>query len=308
LLFVLTTPVLASNRVATITLGRDPEPPFCVMDPGGTVRIFWNIKHTTTPDFVDYKLQDPTRTINIEHQVYDGDTGLNVDRNWTVPSGSVDGKYWVRIEYHSFESGNEADAEVTFFVCEQAGDITAHKYNDTNCNGVLDSGDQPIQNWWLCIETPSRDRICRRTDANGQAQWLGIPTGHYRVFELPVNGWTPIGPDSYDVDVLPGGQISVDFLNYQYDACFGACCFPDGSCTQVRPDQCDAGGGVFHGLGTLCDPNPCPQPQACTASCSSSTSARSKAERRKDRGRCATRTRAHHRLVPAASMTVTARS
>ena len=70
---VVVVPALA-QRVATITLGRDPEPPYCVQNPGGTVQIFWNIQHTTTPRKVEYFLQDPTRTINLEHQTYNGNT------------------------------------------------------------------------------------------------------------------------------------------------------------------------------------------------------------------------------------------
>jgi hypothetical protein len=34
------TPGLAQDKVATITFGRDPEPPYCVANPGGQVQIF----------------------------------------------------------------------------------------------------------------------------------------------------------------------------------------------------------------------------------------------------------------------------
>jgi len=263
LVLVAAAPVLAANRVATITLGRDPEPPFCIADPGGTVRIFWNIQHTTTPDYVDYKLEDPTRTIIIEHEVYDGDTGINVERFWTVPPGSVDGKYWVRIEYHSYEAGNEMNAEVTFYVCSEMGDITAYKYQDTNCNGRLDEGDLPLSNWWICIETPTRDRVCRRTDVNGRAQWIGIPVGSYRIYELPQSGWTPIGPTSYQENVQQGVPVEVSFLNYRYEDCFGACCLNTGACVELREFECALEGGTFQGVGTICTPNPCPQLEAC---------------------------------------------
>ncbi|MBK8913409.1 MAG: proprotein convertase P-domain-containing protein [Phycisphaerales bacterium] len=39
-----------------------------------------------------------------------------------------------------------------------------------------------------------------------------------------------------------------------------ACCFPDGSCTDIAPAFC---AGIAQGLGSNCDPNPCPQPEAC---------------------------------------------
>jgi hypothetical protein len=40
----------------------------------------------------------------------------------------------------------------------------------------------------------------------------------------------------------------------------GACCFEDGSCEYMPPDDCAAGGGTYQGDLTLCTPNPCPQP------------------------------------------------
>jgi hypothetical protein len=105
---------------AVITLGTDPEPPVCVDNPGGTVTIFWDIQHLTTPDYVVYRLLDPTHSITLEEQIYPGDTGIAVTRQWTVPTGLDDGTYWVRIEYYSVEVGNEANAEVCFLVCCEA--------------------------------------------------------------------------------------------------------------------------------------------------------------------------------------------
>jgi hypothetical protein len=49
-------------------------------------------------------------------------------------------------------------------------------------------------------------------------------------------------------------------MNCLPDFQFGACCFPDGSCTQTTPNDCL---GFYMGDWTLCDPNPCPQPQVC---------------------------------------------
>jgi len=40
----------------------------------------------------------------------------------------------------------------------------------------------------------------------------------------------------------------------------GACCYPDGSCAVLPPDQCT---GLYQGPDTVCDPNPCPAPEAC---------------------------------------------
>lgn len=37
----------------------------------------------------------------------------------------------------------------------------------------------------------------------------------------------------------------------------GACCLPDGSCTEQLGVECAAAGGSYQGDGTTCDPNPC---------------------------------------------------
>jgi len=253
----------ATVRTATITLGRNPEPPYCTRNPGGNVQIFWTIQHSTTPNYVKYQLFAPDHVTVIQTQTYPGSTGLIVNRSWTVPVGAVDGKYWVRIEYYSFEAGDEADAEVTFYVCTSVADIIAHKYEDANCNGQLDPSDPPVPGWWLCIQTPYGETICRQTDANGLASWAGVPPGQYTVFEYPVYGWEPIGPTSQTGNAGPGAPLDVTFLNARYESCYGACCFPTGACSQLKPEECAAQGGNFLGLGSLCDPNPCPQPEAC---------------------------------------------
>ena len=49
---------------ATITLGRDPEPPICTT-PNNAVTLFWDITHLSTPNYVHYQLEDPTRTVII---------------------------------------------------------------------------------------------------------------------------------------------------------------------------------------------------------------------------------------------------
>jgi hypothetical protein len=44
----------------------------------------------------------------------------------------------------------------------------------------------------------------------------------------------------------------------------GACCFPNCSCRQLLPDECESDGGTFIGPQIACAPNPCPcPPGAC---------------------------------------------
>ena len=44
------------------------------------------------------------------------------------------------------------------------------------------------------------------------------------------------------------------------DCPIGACCFSDGSCSDLSEPACGVAGGNWGGPGTGCDPNECPQP------------------------------------------------
>jgi hypothetical protein len=197
---------------ATISLGRDPEPPLCVLNPGGTVDITWDIEHTTTPNYVYYKLEDPTRTIIYEDSTYAGSSGITIARQWTVPVGAPDGKYWIRVEYWSFEAGNEANAEVTFYVCSSTADVCAEKYEDTNENDTLDGEDLPIENWWICLDTPLGDTYCKQTGIDGSVCWNGLPLGDYTIYEVLQSGWIAIYPESYNF-TLDAAGASFTFFN-----------------------------------------------------------------------------------------------
>ncbi len=48
---------------------------------------------------------------------------------------------------------------------------------------------------------------------------------------------------------------------------FGACCLPDGTCTDLRSDQCLAAGGAFQGNGVSCAMNPCITPPDAMICC-----------------------------------------
>ncbi|MCP4591500.1 MAG: hypothetical protein GY842_12210 [bacterium] len=70
-----------------------------------------------------------------------------------------------------------------------------------------------------------------------------------------VTYWFQVG----DYGTLPGtgGLTTFDLSCVSAP---GACCFDDGTCTEMTPFDCVAGGGTFDGEGTICTPNPCPQP------------------------------------------------
>lgn len=202
---------IADPMEATISLGRDPEPPLCVLNPGGTVDITWDIEHTTTPNYVYYKLEDPTRTIIYEDSTYPGYSGVTQARSWTVPAGAPDGKYWIRVEYWSFEAGNEANAEVTFYVCSETSYVCAHKFQDLNCTDEIDDGDEVIEGWWICLTTPLGDTFCAQTDSAGTVCWSGLALGDYTIYEVLPGGWVAIYPTSYDFTLTEEGASFVFF-------------------------------------------------------------------------------------------------
>lgn len=205
----------------TISLGRDPEPPICVQNPVGVIDITWNIEHTTTPHYVYYKLKDPTITIILEDSTYAGSSGVTVNRQWTVPPGAADGKYWVRVEYWSLEGGNEAGAEVTFYVCTGTGEIWAEKDQDVDRDGGCSDDGTPIENRLICITTPFGDRFCKQTGIGGSVCWTSVTIGTCTVYEPPVAGWNPASPSTCNVEVT--SPTSVEFCNATTTT-KGACC------------------------------------------------------------------------------------
>jgi hypothetical protein len=70
-------------------------------------------------------------------------------------------------------------------------------------------------------------------------------------------------------DCVPDGTYSFDIINTNPaspDTCTvgftlsnlsGACCDAFDVCTQQDESCCDDSGGTFHGIGSLCSPNPC---------------------------------------------------
>lgn len=87
------------------------------------------------------------------------------------------------------------------------------------------------------------------------AAGIGYPTGWQDVSVV----WGPT--QALGIGALFGGGVLE-----------GACCYPDGSCLIQTFSGCS---GTFQGVGTLCDPNPCPQPGACCqpdGSCNLTTS------------------------------------
>jgi spore coat protein A len=89
--------------------------------------------------------------------------------------------------------------------------------------------------------------------------WLDAPAGNF--------GWMVRGDESVSetakrLDSRTNGQVaSRPALIVDYTAGgggqTGACCVPEGDCTQLTPEQCASVGGTYQGNGTPCSPDPC---------------------------------------------------
>jgi hypothetical protein len=249
------------TRSATITLGRSPEPPDC-SQPESDVSIWWNITYSTNPQKVIYTLRDPNGA-TIDSVYYAGATGVVVNTSWHVPFAAVVGKYWVRVEYWSYQAGHEATAEVSFYVCSGIGSICAQKWVDADCNGQGTAGDHVLSGWWICIETPWGDTFCDTTGVDGRVCWDHLPVGTYTVSEIVSPPWTPIfAPVREAVLTETNPNWGGAFFNQNYDECFGACCKCNGDCVEVTRAMCDEVGYMFMGLGTHCEGTHCGAPSA----------------------------------------------
>jgi hypothetical protein len=235
-------PVLADQE-AVITLGVTPLPPDCVQNPGGTAAIAWSITHQTTPDHVTYHLYDPTHTIIYDQQVYPGSTGLNISRNWTVPSPLPQGFYWVRVEYYSVGIGLEAWAETGFLICAPS---------HVCCVGEV------------CVIVPEAECVALGGVFHPELDSCGPPN------PCALPHVCCVGETCFLVLAEDCAELGGVF-HPELDSCGPpnpcalphVCCVGE-DCIIVLVEECDAQGGVFHPeLDSCGPPNPCALPHVC---------------------------------------------
>jgi hypothetical protein len=239
---------MAQYPRATISLGTDPEPPVCVINPLGDTSIFWLIQHSTIPDYVIYKLYTPGHSTLVETETYPGSTGINVHRNWIVPSGAAAGAYWVRIEYYSVGIGLEAAAEVVFLVCQPTppgvcciGE-TCFVLTEQECTqmGGIPHPEFVNCDITICLPPPTPAVCCL-----GETCQLLLET------ECATFGgvWHP---DLVDCENHPCAMPAV-------------CCLGE-TCQVMLESECNAAQGIWHPEMTNCDNDPCllpPTPAVC---------------------------------------------
>ena len=114
----------------------------------------------------------------------------------------------------------EAGEHITCtFTNIQTGDITAHKFNDRNGNGVLDAGEESLSDWTMklysgsgCNDTWLASSV---TDESGNVGFVDVIPGNYSVEETLQSGWQNTTELCQDVTLLPGGSEIINFGNQQ---------------------------------------------------------------------------------------------
>jgi len=113
----------------------------------------------------------------------------------------------------SYVGTRDAEATVTW-LC--GGRLIAHKFYDSNLNGVQDSGEANIEGWkmWHCwSSSPGSWGTHRKTNADGNAIW-GVKPRLWDVKEQTGSSWHNTTPSVvYNVRVVAGGSATVNFGN-----------------------------------------------------------------------------------------------
>jgi uncharacterized surface anchored protein len=96
--------------------------------------------------------------------------------------------------------------------------ITIHKFYDSNMNGIMDEGEEPLQ-WWFFLEGPI-DLCYVQTNESGEFQFEAPPGLLIWIGEEGQEGWFPTTPDYANVIGGPGEEVDVYFGNCEYgDIC-----------------------------------------------------------------------------------------
>ncbi len=90
-------------------------------------------------------------------------------------------------------------------------------FQDSNGNGVDDSGEPGLQGWTVELETTTGViEQTATTDVNGDYSFANLLPGTYRVREIGQSGWLQTTGDPADFVIASGtNQTSVNFGNFQ---------------------------------------------------------------------------------------------
>jgi hypothetical protein len=242
----------------TMTLDWTPRLPDHLENPGGYFYgQCWADPAGTTPLDLQVRIYDALGIVVFETVIPEA-TYYYV--GWVVPQGAMDGLYIYEATYRSVE-GENASEQAGFLVAGAVTGLAAIKFYDLNGNGIYDGGEPFGAGWEMCPTGPV-NLPCEFTDAFGVATWFNIPTGTYEICETPQGDYvcTTCGGDfCQTIDVLPNEIAKLTFGNWIPPV--EACCFQDGHCEVLLPDECTNLGGIPQGPGSNCDnPELCPPP------------------------------------------------
>jgi hypothetical protein len=98
------------------------------------------------------------------------------------------------------------------------GSISGMKFNDINCNGFKNDGDNGLIDWTIELDDDFGATYITTTAADGSYSFDNLPAGNYRVFETPQDGWTQTAPSSliYTITLVAGQRVTgKDFGNVE---------------------------------------------------------------------------------------------
>lgn len=98
------------------------------------------------------------------------------------------------------------------------GSISGMKYNDSNGNGIKDTGESGLLNWTIVLKKNQGTILdTTMTDLNGNYRFSDLATGNYAVEEVMQTGWKQTFPENqgkYNVTLAEGENIvGKDFGN-----------------------------------------------------------------------------------------------
>ena len=209
----------ALGAQAGITLNRAPAPPQAVKAGSGVVTIGYEIVYDSRGLRIVTRIKNlaeqvlttiETRQLNDANAV----PGRRITGNlsWAVPANLPAGTYVVATQFFSTSNSAvaEATAENSFEVAAELGDIRATAFDDSNGNGIRDTGEPGLTGWTFEITSPGGGLSSFPTIAGGSVSIPSIPIGTWGIAETVESGWTTTTPPSGTIAVPANGTAAFE--------------------------------------------------------------------------------------------------
>ncbi len=109
----------------------------------------------------------------------------------------------------------------------QLGSISGQKFQDTNGNGIKDSGETGLTNWTIFIDTDNDGTLdlgetSTITNSNGNYSFNGMTPGSYRIREVQQTGWIQTTSNPSAINITSGSNATgINFGNFQLGSISG---------------------------------------------------------------------------------------